>query len=311
MRGRIKDFIAKIPARRITGTGKILGTIIYMLDVPHRRIVRRNLKFIHPDWPPEKIRELSRRVFQNLGITTAEILQMACLSREDILGKAVIKNAEHLHNAIKKQKGVIIISAHLGNWEMACLFARCYLQTPMAVVAKRLRPRIINRWIVGLRTRFGVTHLYKEGALSEMTRVLRQGHLLGILIDQGTKSSESVVVSYFGRTVAATPAAAMLAMRCKSPVLPIFCVREPNSRFTIIVEAPLQLNRTRNLREDLTTNTQIMTDAIEKAVRAYPEQWFWVHKRWKRHYPQIYPEYTARRERRQARKRKKAHAAKL
>jgi KDO2-lipid IV(A) lauroyltransferase len=282
-----------------------------MLDVPHRRIVRRNLKFIHPDWPPEKIRELSKSVFQNLGITTAEILQMTCLSKEDILSKAVIKNEEHLHNAIKKHKGVIIISAHLGNWEMACLFARCYLQTPMAVVAKRLRPQIINRWIVGLRTRFGVAHLYKEGALSEMTRFLRQGHILGILIDQGIKSSESVEVNYFGRTVAATPAAAMLAMRCKSPVLPIFCVRETNSRFTIIVEPPLQLKRTRDLRDDLKTNTQIMMDAIEKAVRAYPEQWFWVHKRWKKHYPQLYPEYMARRRRYKAKKRQKVLSGKV
>ena len=201
--------------------------------------------------------------------------------------------------------------SHLGNWEMACLFARCYLQIPMAVVAKRLRFKLFNRWIVNLRTRFGITHLYKEGALNEMTRSLRRGQALGILIDQGAKSSESVEVNFFGRAVMATPAAAMLAMRCKSPVIPVFCVREKKRRFTILVEPPLTLKRTRNLRADLKTNTQIMMDAIEKAIRSYPEQWFWVHKRWKRHYPHLYPEYLARRRRYKARKRRKIQAGEI
>ena len=311
MQGRIKAFVAKIPHRRIASIGKILGIILYVLDVPHRRIVRRNLKFTHPEWSWDRIHKLNRRIFQNMGVTFMEICQMTCFAKQDVLSKAVIKNEAHFHSALKQHKGVVIISAHLGNWEMACLYARCYLQVPMAVVAKRLRFKIFNRWIVGLRTRFGITHLYKEGALSEMMQYLRQGQVLGILIDQGTKSSESVEVNFFGRSVMATPAAAMLALRCKSPVIPIFCVREKYSRFTIIIEPPLKLKRTKNLRADLKTNTQIMTDAIEKAIREYPEQWFWVHKRWKRHYPHLYPEYMARRRRYKARKRQKIQAGEL
>ncbi len=310
-RGAMATFIAGISVRKIQRVGRFLGALAFYLDVPHRRIVRRNLKFIHPDWPPEKIRELSRRVFQNIGITITEILQMTFLSKEEILGKARIHGVKNLIEALKGGKGAIIISAHLGNWEMAALFAPLYLDTPITAVARKLRFEFINNLILNLRTRFGCKVIDKEEALPQMRKALRQGEILGILIDQGTRSSESVAITFFGHRVRATPAAALLAIRCKSPVIPAFCVRGADGKLNLIIEPPLKLVRTRDLRADLETNTQIMTDVVERAVRKYPEQWFWVHKRWKKYYPQLYPEYIARRKRRRIRKRKKMQADKI
>jgi KDO2-lipid IV(A) lauroyltransferase len=304
-RSMLGTFIAGISAHKVQRAGRSLGTLAFYLDIPHRRIVRRNLKFIHPDWPPEKIRELSKRVFQNLGITITEILQMTCLSKEEILGKARLHGVKNLLEAIKGGKGAIIISAHLGNWEMAALFAPLYIDTPITAVARKLRFKFINNLILNLRTRFGCKVINKEEALPQMRKALRQGEILGIMIDQGTRRSESVGITFFGRRVRATPAASLLALRCKSPVLPAFCVRDADGGLNLIIEPPLKLTRTRDLRADLKTNTQIMTDVVQRAVSKYPEQWFWVHKRWKKYYPQLYPEYIARRKRRRARKFKK------
>jgi KDO2-lipid IV(A) lauroyltransferase len=131
------------------------------------------------------------------------------------------------------------------------------------------------------------------------------------MIDQGARSRESVENTFFGHRVRATSAASLLAIRCKSPVVPVFCVRDVEGELDMFIDSPLELIRTRDLRADLKTNTQIMTDLIERAVSEYPEQWFWVHKRWKKYYPQLYPEYMARRKRRQDRKRKKILAGKL
>ena len=138
-----------------------------------------------------------------------------------------------------------------------------------------------------------------------MTQTLRDGKILALMIDQGTKISEGVELKFYGKKVTVTPAAAMLALRCKSPVLPVFCIREEDQKLTIIIEPPVGLVRTKDLRDDLRTNAQIMTDAIENAVRRYPDQWLWLHKRWKRFYPDLYPEYIARRKRRRAKKIKK------
>ena len=296
-------FIASIPQKHIAGVGKLLGMLVYIVDLRHRRIVRRNLQFVHPEWSQDRIQKLSKRVFENLGVTLLEICQMTSFSREDILRKVRIRGKDNLLNAIKNPKGVILISAHIGNWEMAHQSISCYLRKPLVLVARELQSKAFDQWILKLRARFGNTIIYKEGALPDMTRTLRQGKVLGLLIDQETKRSEGVDATFFDRTVSATPSAALLAIRCKSPVLPVFCIREADSRLTLVVEPPLTMKKTEGLRADLKANTQIMTSAIERAVRAYPEQWLWFHKRWKRHYPNLYQEDMARRQRRREKRR--------
>jgi KDO2-lipid IV(A) lauroyltransferase len=301
-----KAVIAKIPDRPIASAGRLLGTVAYVLDRRHRRIVMRNLAFAHAQWSAERIREISRRVFQSTAITLLQILQMTCYSREEVLKRVRILGREHLDLAVQNPRGSIMITAHLGNWEMAALFASCYLDEPMAAVARQLESKRLDQWLNRLRTRFGNTILDKKGALPKMARLLRRGKTLGILIDQGTTRSEGVEVTFFGRKALATPAAALLAQRYGSSVVPGFCVRDGKDRLTLIVEPPLSLKQTKDSRADAQINTQIMTEAIEKAVRTYPEQWFWFHKRWKRHYPELYPEDLARRRRRRE-KRKARH----
>jgi KDO2-lipid IV(A) lauroyltransferase len=296
------SFVGQIPQKYIVTAGKLLGILAYVLDRRHQRIVKRNLEFTHPEWPRDRIRELSKDVFQNMGITLLEICQMTCLSSEDILRKVRIRGEDNLLNAMKSRKGVVLISAHLGNWEMAHIFASCYVQTPLVLVAARVRPKRLNQWIYRLRSRFGSVVLEKKGALRKMARTLRLGGMVGLLIDQGTRLPEGVEVAFFGKTVTATPAAGILARRYDSPVLPAFCIREGDGRLTLIVEPPLALKKTEDLRADLKFNTQIMNNAVERAVKAYLGQWFWFHKRWKRHYPHLYPEDLARRQRRKKKK---------
>ncbi len=292
------SFIAGIPQNYIAHAGQLVGMLAYILDRRHRRIVKRNLEFTHPEWSRDRIRKVSKLIFQNMCITLVEICQMTCFSREDILRKVRIRGKDNLLNAIKSPKGVILISAHLGNWEMAHIFISCYVQAPLVLVARKIQPKTLNRWIHRLRTRFGNIILDKKRALPKMARMVRQGKVLGLLIDQGTVRSEGVEILFFGRTATATPAAAILARRYDSPVLPVFCVREGDGGLTLIVEPTLSLKKTKDIRSDLRINTQIMNDAVERAIRAYPEQWLWFHKRWKRHYPYLYPEDMASRQRR-------------
>ena len=300
MRSKSATFISSIPYKHISRIGRVLGILVYFIDVRHQRIVRRNLKFVYPEWSTERVKRKSKRVFQNLGVTILEICQMICFSRDDIIDKVKIRGEEHLLNAMHNDKGAILISAHLGNWEIGLLYLVLHSNLPIVSVVRRLRNNLVNRWIHRLRTRFGNRIIDKDDALPEMVRVLRQGKILGIMIDQGTKSSLGVKITFFGKYITATPAAALLAMRCKSPVIPIFCNRNDDGMLSINIEPPLILKKTDDLRTDLRTNTQIMTDAIEKAIRRYPEQWFWVHKRWRKYYPHLYPEDMARRRRRRA-----------
>jgi len=300
----LKSIIGRISHRHIVRLGKILGGAAYLLDVPHRRIVRRNLRFAYPDWSREKVGHISQRVFQNLGVSFLEIFQTATLSREQVLDRVRVVGEENLQNALKSKNGLVVVSAHLGSWETGLLFFCGYVQKPILGVVKKIRFAPLNRWVLRLRSRFGIEIVEKKGAMPEMRRMLRRGGVIGLLVDQ-SRRSEGVEVNFFGHKVTTTPAAAFLAIRCNSPVLPIFCVRDDHDRLTVVAKPLLEMRRTGDLRSDVQANTQIITDIIEKAVRQYPDQWFWVHKRWKKYYPHLYPEYQARRKRRHESKRRR------
>jgi KDO2-lipid IV(A) lauroyltransferase len=292
----LKSFIAQIPNAYMLFFGKILGNLLYYLAVPQRRIVNRNLRFSLVDSSPQQIQCRAKHIFQHFGITILELLQMAYLSKQELVSKVRVEGKEILIEAVKKQKGVVLVTAHLGNYEVAAQVVPCLLGLQMASVAKKMRNAWLNRFIHNLRTRFGNKIIYKKGALPEMMQTLRQGAMVAILMDI-SRRFDGVEVNFFGRRATATPAAALLGLRCKSPIIPAFCHRNPKGNLIVKVEPPVEIQRTKDLRSDLQFNTQMITDRVERAVRNYPEQWNWMLKRWKEFYPGLYPESKNRLER--------------
>jgi KDO2-lipid IV(A) lauroyltransferase len=309
-RGSLTKFIARIPKGYITGLGKMVGHFLYYFDLPHRQIVRRNLQFIHPEWSRNQIQNLAKRIFQHLGITILEFLQMAYLSHEELIRNVQIERQEIITEALAKQRGAVLISAHIGNWELAWHIGPCYFQRQITGVAKKLQNVQLNRLIHNRRTRFGNRILYKKGALPDMMQTLRQGEIVGLLMDI-SRRFDGVEVKFFGHRATATPAAALLAIRCKSPIIPAFSHRNAKGQLIIHIEAPIAIQRTGDLRTDLQINTQLITDRVERTVRNYPEQWNWILKRWKDFYPDLYPESAKRKQRikkKEKRKKKSSRA---
>ncbi len=291
-----------ISPRIIMSLGNKLGAILFFIDVPHRRIVRRNLKFAYPEWTLKHVKQVSKEVFQNITTTVIEMWQMYFFSKGDMLDKARYSGEEHFKRAYNENRGVIIISAHMGNWEMIPMISPQVLKKPISVVVRKLRFEPVEKRITSIRTRFGSKMVNMKDAMPELIKALRCGEVLGLMVDQDLRSSISVKVDFFQHSVAATHAAALLALRCKAPVVPMFCNRAKNGRLKVRLEPALELQRTNDLRADIQVNTQMITGAIEKAVRSNPGQWLWAHKRWKKYYPNLYYESIRRRRRRRARK---------
>jgi KDO2-lipid IV(A) lauroyltransferase len=266
---------------------------LLLVDAHDRRLVLRNLRFIRTDLSRDQIRRLSRRIFQHLGITFLETCQIATLSREDVLAKVRTIGEEHLLRALRENKGVIAITAHLGNWEMALQFASCQYLSPVTTVVRKAPVARLDRWLTHFRTRFGARIIPKENALRDMMKVLRRGEILNLMVDQG-RASDGVDVTFFGRKATATRGAALVAIRCESPVVMASCFRAPDGELTLQFYPALDIQRTGDLRADVEINTQIMSDAVEKAIREHPEQWCWNQRKWKKHHPELYPEFFAR-----------------
>ena len=282
--------------------GKLFGTLVYVLAVQRRRLALRNLRFCYPEWHDVQLRKLARRVFENFGITFVEVCQSAFISWEKLSRRYKVHGEENLINALKANKGILIITAHIGNWEVAQHFMNNF-EKPFSVVATRMKQAWANRLLNHLRSRFGNTVIDKKGGLPNIMRALRRGEIVALLIDQ-SRRKQGIKVTFFDREATATPAAALLAMRCKSTVLPMFCVRDDDGQLTVHVKPHLETIRTGDLRRDLQTNTQIMMNAVEEMVREYPDQWFWNLKPWKVAYPHLYWEWEKRRLKRKRRKKR-------
>ena len=306
--GAMKSGVTKIPRRLVVRLGRLLGLVLYSVAIPYRRLVQRNVQFCYPEWSAKEIRELSRRVFMNFGITLVEMFQSTFMSPEQVLNALRVEGEENFSKAFKSNRGIVIVSAHMGNWEVG-LHITNYYGKPMLGVAAKMRYGWADILLSRSRNRLGNTIIDKKGALPKITEGLRRGEVIGMLIDQ-SRRKHGIEVTFFGRKATASPAAALLALRCKSLVLPAFSVREPDGQLTIQVKRPIEMTRTGDLRRDIQSNSQRMIDVVEQMVRTYPDQWFWLLKPWKVHYPELYSDWEARRRRRKAVKKKKKNLSK-
>jgi Kdo2-lipid IVA lauroyltransferase/acyltransferase len=294
--------IGRLPLSGLSLVGRSFGRAAYILDIRHRRIVHHNLALIYPELDPLQKRQLSRHIFEHFGMVFLEILQALFLPRGKLIERVQIEGKDNLIKALNHPQGCLIYSAHLGNWELAFLALSAQLNHSIMTVAKPIKWKLAHNWLTALRSRFGNKVFYKDGAMPLMIRALRDGRTVAVLIDQGVRRKEAVEVTFFGKRTLATPAAALLALRCRMPVVPIICTRAADGHYFVKVKPPVALTRTASLRQDIHDYTQLLMNTLEDAIRDHPEQWFWFHKRWKRTYPEHYPEYQAMRNRKRQKK---------
>jgi KDO2-lipid IV(A) lauroyltransferase len=299
---QLAALIGRLPVSALDTFGRGIGRIAYGLDIRHRRIILHNLSFIYPQQDSRQHRLMAQRVFQHFGVVLLEILQAPFMPRAALAERVHVEGSEILSEAMDHPHGCLVYSAHLGNWELGFLALSAKLNRSVLTVAKPIKLKAAHAWLTALRSRFGNRVVFKDGAMPFMIRSLRKGHTVGVLIDQGVRRKEAVEVSFLGKRTMATPAAALLALRCRAPVVPIFCVRGADGRYCVKVQPAVSFERSASLRHDIPAYTQKLLSPLEDVIKQYPEQWFWFHKRWKRTYPELYPEYRELRRRKRLKK---------
>jgi len=270
--------------------GRLFGELGYRLGGPYRTIVQRNLKFAFPSWPERRIAEVSRRVFHNLGMTLIEMVQCARMPPSDLLARCRLKGEDHFIRALEAGRGIVLVSAHLGNWEIGLQYLACHLGQRVHLVVRPLVPRWLDQWVNHARTRFGNHLILKKQAFPKMLKAIRADGIVALMVDLSSRK-QSVAVDYFGHRARVSPAAALLAARCNSAIIAAFTIRNPDGSFSIEVSAPVAVQRSGNLKNDLKCNAQRITGIVEKAVREHPDQYLWLQKRWKDYHPYLYPGY--------------------
>ncbi len=276
----VSAVVRRLPRRTALAIGRGLGRLWARFDERHLAVAASNLRQAFPEWDEARVQRTARGVYSHFGAILMDLLWMEGRPIARLLALADVSGAEHVLAARAAGRGVIAATGHFGNWEYQG-FASAPVVGPFAVIARPLDNPALDRRLVSLRSSTGNTVIYKHKALAQVMKTIRDGGLVAILIDQNVQAKDGVFVRYFGRPACTTTVAASLALKTGCAIVPVRCSLQPNGRYRMVYEPRVEWTGTGRRDEDVVALTQHLTSIIEGWVREQPEQWLWLHRRWK------------------------------
>ena len=257
-----------------------LSRVAYYLLQKHKLIALHNLTRSFPEKSLTENLQIIKDTYACFALTFVEFLQILYLHRGNLHRRVSVQGLEHYEKACREGKGVLLFSAHFGNWEMGNA-ALAILSKPPIFMARPLDSSFLEEITTCVRSRLGIGNIHKEKVIHSILSRLRKGEVLKLLIDQNVAAREGVFVNFFGRPACATTGIALLAMHTGAAVLPVFTTRMQDGRYLTEIGPPVETVNTGNRDQDVLQNTQSYNTIIENHVRKYPGQWLWLHQRWK------------------------------
>ncbi|MBA4397707.1 MAG: lipid A biosynthesis acyltransferase [Syntrophus sp. (in: bacteria)] len=257
-----------------------LFLLFYHVSPRRRLIAIHNLKRAFPEKNMDEIVAIAKGVYRNMAIVAADFFEIPKLTPDNLSDLIEVEGLEHCRKALEKNKGVLMFGSHFGNWELGAIALSLRVK-PSVVIYRILDNPVLENVVTWVRSCTGNIPLAKEFAMRSMLRHLKKNDILGILIDQNVSVAEGVFVDFFGRPACTTNGLALLALHTGAPVLPGYALRLDDGRYRFAFGEEVELVRTGDREQDILVNTQNFTRIIEATVRKYPDQWLWVHQRWK------------------------------
>jgi KDO2-lipid IV(A) lauroyltransferase len=277
------------PLARAVGIG--IGRVTYLLHGKLRRVGMRNLGMVFPENSTRERRKILRGVFTSLGRQLAEVCLFPRYTCENVSRVVIYDGYENFQQAAQRGKGVLFLTGHLGGWELSA-FAHALYGHPLHFVMRPLDNPYLDRMVRDYRTMHGNIPILKDDPVRELLRAMKEGATVGILMDTNMMPPQGVFVNFFAIPACTPSGLARIALRTNAAVVPGFTVWDPALRkYRLRFDPALELVRTGDNEADILANTQLFTDVIEDFVRQYPDQWLWVHRRWKTRPPGERPLY--------------------
>lgn len=270
-----------VPRRLALAFGRLVGFAAWAVDGRHRRVALQNVEACLPEIADPRARaRIVRRCFSHFGAVAVDCLLLPYRKVGDVDRIAAWEGVDHLRRAHLRGKGVFVISGHLGNWEMVALL-QGWVGLPMAMVTRPLDNPFLERLFAQGRTRSGNEIIHKRMAVRGILRALRDGWCIALLIDQDFPESDRVFVDFFGRKAATAPTLGLLGLRTGAPIVPVVSRLLPDGRYSIrylpAIDPAEGVDRESGVLDIMSRCTAL----LENEIRQNPEQWLWMHRRWK------------------------------
>jgi KDO2-lipid IV(A) lauroyltransferase len=297
----IIGFFGVLPRRAAVGLGVLIAKTAYPFLGGLKRAGARSLEIAYPEKTETEREQILKKSFQNLGRVLGEVSQFPRATPEKLAQmidfqfdtEESLSSEERIRFEADRAtgRGIILIGPHLGNWEVG-VFAYSAFREPLKYLARPLDNPLIEEMTVNLRTRFGNRPINKTNSIGKAIELLKNGEVLGVLPDVNAHPKEGVFVPFFGVEACTTSGVAMLALRTNAIIVPMCCVWDENTRkYKVFYGSRVDPVRTGDRHRDVVETTALYTFEMEKFIRAYPEQWLWIHKRWKTRPPGENPLY--------------------
>jgi KDO2-lipid IV(A) lauroyltransferase len=269
-----------LPSRLLYALGATGGFCAYYILRRERRKTVAHLAYAYgTEKGRAELKRIARTVFVNLGCNLAELALYPRLNDRNIHRIVSMEGKEILDREFRKGKGILIITGHIGNWEFIPTYFLALGYTG-GVVARRVYYEKYDRLLVSLRRSKGFRVFYRDESPKAVLLTLRNNEVVGILADQDVRKLDGVFVDFFGKPAYTPTAPVLLAMKSGAPLIPARIVRNGRTH-RIIIDEPLKLRRSGDKAADIRYNTQLWSDEIERYIREHPDQWVWMHRRWR------------------------------
>jgi KDO2-lipid IV(A) lauroyltransferase len=275
-------FAGVLTSRPAACFGRLLGAAFYRLGTGLRHRVLKNLETAFAkEKTEEELKGIARAFYANMGLFLMEFARQGGLDKDYVDRYVLFDGLGNLDRALEEGRGVVLFTAHFGNWELlsAALAIKGYR---INTVVRPLDNVYLNAALERLRSRFGTKVIDKRDSVRKMVETLRGGGIVGVLLDQRASSEEGVMAEFFGTRALTHKGPAAVIMRTKAAALPIYIVREGAFHHRVVCGRPVEVVDTGRKEADICENTQRFTSAIEEFVRVRPDHWFWFHSRWTR-----------------------------
>jgi Kdo2-lipid IVA lauroyltransferase/acyltransferase len=264
--------------------GERLGRFGYAPLGIRRAVVEKQLSAAFPDLPREEIERIARASYEHLGRTSVETAILPSYSSRQIIDLFESVNGwELVEQRLALGKGLIVVTGHLGNWELGGAYVAAR-GLPIDAVARHMANPLFDRYLTSTRERIGMTVVHDDAAVRRVPRSLRTGRTVAFLVDQGAVGLASTWVPFFGRFAKTPRGPAVFALRLGAPVVLGVVLRQPSGRYQLTFE-PIDVTETGDREADVDRIVATYTAALERWVRRAPEQYFWHHRRWKHQRP--------------------------
>lgn len=281
-----KGVVRALPHTGARRLGRSIGALAWRLLGRHRRIAEANLALALPELGTDEHRRLARACFEHFGMAMTDAISAGRFDLPELCRRVDLVGWEHLQEAEARSDGtgVVVLSAHVGVWEMAANPPGIY-GGPLHVVGRPLDNPRLDRELVEARKRFGNRLIPKQGAVRQMLKAINRGGRVGILIDQRARKGEGIWVPFFGAPAYTTPILARMALRTGAAVVPIHGYPLPGGRYRVELQPAIWPNDVTDAGlegdEAVTELTRRYLAVAEAEIRKHPDQWLWMHERWK------------------------------